>query len=162
MFARLLDEKSPPDEAYARLSQFIGLPPRGAVVIDPRIVRVIALIKSAPNDNHPIEQLATAVNLSVPRLVQLFKQQIGVPIRRYRQWHRLYVTAVRVARGCSLTEAALQAGFTDSSHFSHTFCSILGMKPSVILSQMHRIRLYAPASLAEDASIITPPVSVPK
>lgn len=109
--------------------------------VDQRVVKVIDLIKQRIDDNLPVEELAETVNLSVPRLLQLFKQQTGVPIRRYRLWHRLYVAAVRMGSGESLTQAAIAAGFTDSSHFSHTFRAMLGMKPSYILSQPNRIKI---------------------
>ena len=68
---------------------------------------------------------------------------LGVPIRRYRQWHRLFVTAVGVTQGLSLTTAALEAGFTDSAHFSRTFRSILGMPPSAMLNPRGRMRMFA-------------------
>jgi AraC-like DNA-binding protein len=87
--------------------------------------------------------LAAQVGLSEPRLLQLFKETLGVPIRRYRQWHRLFVTAVGVTHGLSLTAAALEAGFTDSAHFSHTFRSILGTTPSAMFSPRGNIRLHA-------------------
>ena len=81
--------------------------------------------------------------MPVPRLTQLFRQKIGIPIRRYRQWHRLFVTCVGVTRGMNLTDAAVNAGFTDSAHFSHTFRSIVGMSPSAALAQSRGIRLFA-------------------
>ncbi len=112
--------------------------------VDQRVVDVIHLIKQTIDNNLSVEDLARAVNLSVPRLVQLFKQQTGVPIRRYRLWHRLYVTSVKMGQGKNLTDAAIAAGFTDSSHCSHTFRSMLGMKPSLILSQPNKIHIFAP------------------
>lgn len=63
--------------------------------IDKRISKAIELIKEKVDDNVSVEDLASAVNLSVPRLVQLFKLQTGVPIRRYRQWHRFYHHQIR-------------------------------------------------------------------
>lgn len=114
--------------------------------VDQRIEDVIQLIKQTVDDNLSVEELARAVNLSVPRLVQLFKLQTGVPIRRYRLWHRLYVTAVQLGKGVSLTDAAIAAGFTDSSHCSHTFRSMLGIKPSQMLSQSSNIRLIPPST----------------
>ena len=101
------------------------------------------LIKADVACNQSIEFLAEQVGLSVPRLTQLFRQKIGIPIRRYRQWHRLFVTSVGVARGMNLTDAAMAAGFTDSAHFSHTFRSIIGMSPSAALAQPRGIRLFA-------------------
>jgi len=113
--------------------------------IDERISKVIELIKEKVDDNVSVEDLASAVNLSVPRLVQLFKLQTGVPIRRYRQWHRLYTTSIKMGLGYNLTEAALAAGFSDSAHFTNTFKSMLGMKPSTILAQPNQIRINIPA-----------------
>ena len=43
------------------------------------------------------------------------------------------------------TDAAMVAGFTDSAHLTHTFRSIMGLKPSAVLAhaQAQRIRLFA-------------------
>ncbi|WP_162934983.1 helix-turn-helix domain-containing protein [Pseudomonas cavernae] len=134
-----------PEQVYAWLERLIN--PRQQVPAgfapDPRIVRVVSLIKGDVACNHSIDYLAEQIALSVPRLTQLFRQKIGIPIRRYRQWHRLFVSTTSVARGLSLTEAAVAAGFSDSAHFCHTFRSIIGMKPSTVLTQPQRIRLFA-------------------
>lgn len=130
-------------DAAAEIERMIRPARRPAFHIDPRIKRTVELIKQTATENLSAAQLAAQVNLSVPRLSQLFKQQVGVPIRRYRQWHRLYVTALGVASGLSLTEASVAAGFADSSHFSHIFRDMLGMKPSAILAHPDRIRLFA-------------------
>ena len=111
--------------------------------IDSRVAKVVDKIKLNFDDNQSVDDLASFVNLSVPRLVQIFKKQTGVPMRRYRLWHRLYVTAVRMGNGSSLTEAALIAGFTDSAHFSHTFKSMLGMSASTMLLQPNSIKIVA-------------------
>ncbi len=153
VFTEMLWNTPTPDAAYTTLDQLFGQRAAVPLSVDPRVVQVVHLIKASVADNLSVEDLAHRVNLSVPRLVQLFKQQIGVPIRRYRQWHRLYVAAVEVARGNSLTDAAIAAGFTDSSHFSHTFRTMLGMKPSTILSHLNRVRIFAPARPDLDASL---------
>ncbi|QSP94320.1 helix-turn-helix transcriptional regulator [Marinobacter salinisoli] len=125
--------------------------------VDPRVAAVVAMIRDSVAENRSVKDLAEAVNLSVPRLVQLFRQQVGVPIRRYRQWHRLFVTAINVARGRSLTDAAIQAGFTDSAHFSHTFRATLGLRPSEVLSELVRTRLVVPADLSADTGVASSP-----
>mgnify|MGYP000471008862 CR=1 FL=1 len=109
--------------------------------VDPRIEKVIERIQKTAADTITGEELAESVNLSIPRLAQLFKQQTGIPIRRYRLWHRLYLTAQNVGLGKNLTDAALDAGFTDSSHFAHTFRAMLGMTPSYVLSQINKTRI---------------------
>lgn len=104
-------------------------------IIDKRVAQVVDKIKQTADDNLSIDDLARLVNLSVPRLVQIFKKQTGVPMRRYRLWHRLFITAIKIASGDNLTEAAINAGFTDSAHFSHTFKDMFGMAPTTILLQ---------------------------
>jgi AraC-like DNA-binding protein len=80
----------------------------------------------------------------MPRLVQIFKKQTGVPIRHYRLWHRLYITAIEVANGSNLTEAAMSAGFTDFAHFSHTFKAMFGTTPTKILLQPNGLNTISP------------------
>ncbi|WP_375176406.1 helix-turn-helix domain-containing protein [Marinobacter mobilis] len=140
-FAELQQSPVTSAEAYHRLEQLIN--PGGARYpgVDPRVDAAVSLIRDSVAENLSVELLAEAVNLSVPRLVQLFRSQVGVPIRRYRQWHRLFVTAQGIARGLSLTDAAIGAGFTDSAHFSHTFRTILGLRPSDIFSAPGQLRL---------------------
>lgn len=149
---RLLQSKISPDQAYLELDRLIGKAPE-KISIDPRVCRVLTLIKNDVEQNTPAARLAAEVGMSVPRLMQIFKQQIGIPIRRYRQWHRLFVTASEFAHGLSLTNAAMAAGFSDSSHLHHAFYHILGMKPSAVLSRLPHMRVYAPASREHDVSL---------
>jgi AraC-like DNA-binding protein len=115
-----------------------------AYPVDARVEEVLERIRRTVDDNLSVEELADAVCLSVPRLVEVFKKQTGIPIRRYRLWHRLYVTALRMGCGENLTEAALAAGFTDSAHCSHTFRAMLGMPPSQIFSPTNKMRIVTP------------------
>ncbi|MFT7373272.1 MAG: AraC-like DNA-binding protein [Oleiphilaceae bacterium] len=119
----------------------MSAPPMPAAPVDPRIEKVIELIQETVKDAITGEALAESVNLSIPRLAQLFKKQTGIPIRRYRLWHRLYLTAQNVGEGKNLTEAAIDAGFTDSPHFAHTFRAMMGMTPSCILSHVNKTRV---------------------
>ena len=137
----LLDEQATPAQAYALIEQLVGA--AAPFKLDARISSVVSLIKRDVANNLSARYLAAQGDLSEPRLSQLFKDTLGVPIRRYRQWHRLFVTAVGVTQGLSLTTAALAAGFTDSAHFSRTFRSILGMPPSAMLNPRGRMRMFA-------------------
>ena len=70
------------------------------------------------------------MHLSESRLVKLFKQEIGIPITRYRLRYRVAVGAIYLAQGHSVTEAALAAGFASTAHFSKCFTAIIGIQPS--------------------------------
>lgn len=124
------------EEAFDALESEINPGAQPYPETDPRVARVVDLIQSEIARNVSVEELANSVNLSVSRLVELFRTQVGVPVRRYRQWHRLFVTFAGVQRGESLTDAAIAAGFADSAHFSHTFRMTLGMTPSDIVTML--------------------------
>lgn len=136
LFAELYHEPLPPIEAYALLEEGINPGRFDYPSADPRVEKVVAIIQAEVSRNLSVEELARQVNLSVSRLVELFRDQVGVPIRRYRQWHRLFVTFTDLKQGSTLTDSAIAAGFTDSAHLSHTARMTLGMKPSDILAML--------------------------
>ena len=69
-------------------------------------------------------------HLSESRLQHLFREQVGVPIRRYLLWHR-YLTALSLlADGASVTRAAHAAGFADSAHLTRTAVRMNGFTPT--------------------------------
>jgi len=79
-----------------------------------------------------VAEVARRVGLSESRLMHLFREQVGVPLRPYVRWLRLRQAADEVRRGANLTEAAHAAGFTDSSHLSNVFHETFGLTPSEI------------------------------
>jgi AraC-like DNA-binding protein len=121
----LLDKITAPQKVIASISDFL----------DVRIDHVIKLIKDDVSQSYSVEALAEHVNLSPTRLVHLFKEQTGVPIRRFRQWNRMKAVIAGAAEGMTLTEAALNAGFSDSAHFSRAFRNMFGIKPSFLLNR---------------------------
>lgn len=110
--------------------------------IDPRIRKVLEKIKAEPSASYSMEELAEEVNLSPTRFIHLFKEQTGVPIRRFRQWVRMKTVITYVAHGKSLTEAALDAGFTDSAHFSRAFRNMFGITPSSVFNRSQLTRFF--------------------
>ncbi len=77
-------------------------------------------------------QLADSVGLSTERFRHLFKQEMGVNVRRYLLWLRIRRAGALAAQGVSLTEAAHTAGFYDSAHLSRTCKEMLGFPPSFL------------------------------
>jgi len=109
--------------------------------LDGRIQRVIRLMKEDLTHSYSMTELAEYVNLSPTRLVHLFKEEVGVPIRRFRQWHRMRVVAALIAKDQTLTDAALGAGFADSSHFSRAFRNMFGITPSSVFGRAANVRI---------------------
>ncbi len=100
--------------------------------IDKRIRKAMEIMREDPAQSHSLESLSGQVFLSSTRFTHLFKDETGVPIRRYRQWLRFRQAIQQITNGETMTVAAMQNGFTDSAHFSRAFRSMFGMKPSVI------------------------------
>jgi AraC-like DNA-binding protein len=108
--------------------------PRENFQPDTRVIKAVSIIKENYTENISVADIAKQVGLSEPHLCQLFKNTIGIPIRRYRIWHRIYIIAVKMGLGLTLTEAVIEVGFTDCAQFSRVFKEISGIKPSDILT----------------------------
>lgn len=94
---------------------------------DPRVKAVIAWAADRLDRPIRVAEAAVLVGLSADRMSHLFVEQTGLAFRTYLLWLRL-VRAVEVfAAGASLTEAAHEAGFADSAHFSRTFRRMFGI-----------------------------------
>lgn len=120
---------------------------RSTRTVDPRILRLVALLKEKISDGTSeqvsVMSLAPQVNLSPDRLMHLFKEEMGLPIRRYLLWLRLSRAVVLLRKdGMSLTEAAHAAGFADSAHLSRTFKEMFGIKPSFFFSDDRFIQVH--------------------
>lgn len=77
------------------------------------------------------ETLAGLVFLSTDRFNHLFKETMGIPLRRYINDIRLHSARDWLEKGlCTPSEAAAQAGFTDYNHFGRLFRQAFGCPPS--------------------------------
>lgn len=147
-FTSLYRQPAGSDDAYRRLDRLLEYGYANgdtASAIDGRITHVVARIRQSFQENLPVAALAEMTELSVPRLVQLFKLQTGVPIRRFRLWHRMYESVISIGRGENFTEAALNAGFSDLPHYSNYFCSMWGLPPSRLFGKGMHARIFLPS-----------------
>ena len=110
--------------------------------LDERIVKVIEHLREFYEEKISVGDLAELVGLSEDRLMRLFREQLGIPIRRYHLWIRLRKAATFLKDGVNLTHAAHEAGFADSAHFSRTFKNMFGVAPSAFLSNMSEVKVH--------------------
>jgi len=80
--------------------------------------------------------------LSASRFAHLFKQEVGVPVRRYVLWQKMRRALDLAMAGESLTSAALTAGFADSAHLSRTVRSIQGVAPEFLFRHRERLVVH--------------------
>ena len=94
---------------------------------DPRVQKIIDFVAARLDGPITLSAAAKAVGLSPGRVRHLFVEQTGLPFRTYLLWLRLTKAVGIFAGGGSLTEAAHEAGFADSAHFSRTFRRMFGI-----------------------------------
>lgn len=121
------------DQFMHRLMGDVDAVSNSSLSIEDRIDSVLDYIKTHIDSSLTLRQLMEVACLSEGRLMHLFKEQVGIPIRKYVLWYRLQITVQHVLRGQNLTQAAHSGGFSDSAHFSRTFSDMFGIRPSDVL-----------------------------
>lgn len=104
-----------------------------AITLDNRIVDSTEHIRTAVHAGISLADMAEKVHLSESRYAHLFKEQVGIPFRRFVLWTRLQATVEAIQNGNSLTSACYVGGFADLPHFSKTFMDMFGVSPSSVL-----------------------------
>lgn len=92
----------------------------GDAPMDPRILSVLQAIEESETLNQDIyDTLSGSIYLSKSRFLHLFKETLGIDLKNYLLLKRMEKTYQYVTeRQMTITEAAITAGFSSSSHFS--------------------------------------------
>lgn len=112
--------------------------------LDPRIARTVHRLQAHPFSRLSAAECARMANLSVPRFVHLFKEEMGTTLRAYCMWKRARAVLPSLTAPCNLTQLAMQAGYADSAHFSHSIRRVFGLSPRDIRMGSQRLALYRP------------------
>ena len=108
---------------------------------DPRIARVLQGLRTQPHERWSAEDAAALACLSFSRFLHLFKAEVGVPYRKLRTWKRARCLLSYANGNSTLTSVALDTGYPDSTHFSHSIRQVYGLKPRDILAGSRRLRV---------------------
>jgi AraC-like DNA-binding protein len=111
---------------------------------DNRIQDVIEFISNNISQKINSETLTEVACLSESRLLHLFKEEMGLPIRNYILWLRLQIVIELILDGNSLTTASYQAGFSDQAHMTRTFRNMIGVPPSLISKNSKFVQVSTP------------------
>jgi AraC-like DNA-binding protein len=99
---------------------------------DPRIQKIIDYATAHLDEPLSLESASQGIYLSPSRLRHLFVEQTGLAFKTYVLWLRLVRAVQSYSEGCSLTEAAHEAGFSDSAHFSRIFKRTFGLPATTL------------------------------
>ena len=111
---------------------------------DVRIDRILNFITKNIDNHIDTYMLMEVAHLSESRLLHIFKEIMGLPIRNYILWYRLKIAFTTLIEGRSLTEAAYQAGFSDQAHMTRTCVKMMGIPPSVLTKNSKFVQVSFP------------------
>ena len=118
------------DDAFEALGRSVVARLAGGMAADNpdlRVRKMIAYAASAIDRPLGLADVAGVAGLSPSRARHLFVEQTGLPFRTYLLWLRVTKAVAIFASGRSLTDAAHEAGFSDSAHLSRTFRRMFGL-----------------------------------
>jgi len=121
-------------------------------LIDPRIASVLEDIRNDPSLATTAQDCANAVGLSFSRFLHLFKAEVGTPFRSLRTWKRARSLLHHVTRDTNLVHVALDTGYPDSTHFSHSIRHVYGLKPRDLFAGSRQLTVLGDSPAARLAA----------
>ncbi len=109
-------------------------------VKDDRVSKTLIILNKSVEKKISIKELSNEIGLSEGRLMHLFTNEVGIPLRKYLLWLRLKDAIKLICEGKDLTFKAYETGFSDSAHLSRTFKSNFGLNVSTILKNSQFIQ----------------------
>ena len=109
-------------------------------------------MRNDPSRVTTAQDCAAAVGLSFSRFLHLFKAEVGTPFRSLRTWKRARSLLHHVKRDANLIDVALDAGYPDSTHFSHSIRQVYGLKPRDVFAGSRQLTVLGDSPAARAAA----------
>ena len=95
-----------------------------------RAVRLVReVLEAYPEHDNTLSELAALTGLNQHYLFEVFKRDVGLSPHSYQTSVRLHRVKGLLVRGAPIAQAALEVGFTDQSHLTHTFRKYVQVTP---------------------------------
>ncbi|HTI18612.1 MAG TPA: helix-turn-helix transcriptional regulator [Trinickia sp.] len=105
---------------------------------DRRLLFAIDFLRQHPGANVNLDELAALSHTSSRTLARLFVSETGMTFGRWREHLRVVCAVDRLARGQSITQAALELGYQSASSLTTLFTRLLGAPPRRYMEQMRQ------------------------
>jgi len=100
-----------------------------------RLKQVIEYIEANLDQNLTLAELAVVAGFSMSHFKALFREAAGMPVHQFVLARRVERARLRIAEGrMSMTDIALEAGFSHPSHMARTLRRVLGLTPAQLRS----------------------------
>lgn len=103
-------------------------------VANPGVEEVRRHLEANPGSFEPLDALARRAGLSRHHFLRVFKAATGLPPHAFQMQQAVEHAKTLLAGGMAISQAALDAGFADQSHFSRCFREFTGATPRQYLS----------------------------
>jgi AraC-like DNA-binding protein len=97
-------------------------------------------IRAHYSENISLSELSSVTDLSPYHLLRTFRRQIGVPPHEFQTQVRIAHARRLLSAGHAISDAAVETGFCDQSHFSRNFKRIVAMTPGRYLSESNIVQ----------------------
>jgi AraC-like DNA-binding protein len=93
-----------------------------------------------------IAEVAGACGMSPTQFARAFKAKFGVPPQRWRLLRRVeHAKKLMLETDLTLTDIACECGFSEQSHFTHTFVKFVGKSPREWRHEFDRVLSHKPS-----------------
>lgn len=114
----------------------VGIDELPRAISDERIKAAIYFINQRIGTRITCKEVASAVFMSESRFSHLFKYEMGITFVGFLQMRQLSYAYYLIINGRSITDAALDAGFSSTAHFSATHKRLFGLRATDISSDV--------------------------
>jgi AraC-like DNA-binding protein len=97
---------------------------------DSRLARLCHSLIQSPSLEIDIDTMARKADMSRRSFTRLFREQTGMSFSHWRQQACLLAALTRLGRGQSVTQVAMELGYSSTSAFTAAFRRTLGAAPS--------------------------------
>lgn len=118
MMAKLLSRYGTEEQLY-----------KAASALPTPVIKACGFIESQAHQNLSLDDIAAVAGLSRYHFLRLFSDAMNISPYSFLLHCRLKSTQQEIARGASLADAALNAGFADQSHMTRRFKAAFGITP---------------------------------
>ncbi len=140
-----LDDECIIYEQYYSIEEIIDKLNRSGItyekmINDERVIDIIEKINTDIYAGKSVAEIAKDMNLSESRLEHLFSEKTGIRLKHYLLLHKLKKAYKQVCGGKSITEAAYEGGFADSSHLAVVSKRLLGISVSDVIKNNDQLQ----------------------
>lgn len=115
------------------VNQLIAYSQKQEKIISEDIQAAVDHIRDNLSENIPLDVLAEVSGLSLSRFKQKFCQQLGFTPREYINFLKIETSKELLIEGKSVTDAAIELGFSTSNYFSSVFRRFTTLSPTEYL-----------------------------